>query len=364
MDIAIIGGGPAGLYLAQLLKNEYDVRVFEEHSSVGMPAHCTGLVTKDVLNFVNGNVVLNRIKGAHIHALNEMITVEKKDYAAYVIDRPLFDKYIYENVRENVLLNMRVKGIEIKGVKYLVKSKDEYESKILVGADGARSFIRGMVYNKKIPLLNGVQFSIKSDEYLGDYVHIFLDRKYSQGFFSWLVPREDDVLAGLATYDNHPLERMRSFLRHVSPNAEIKEKFAGQIPIGTLPFRAKNNLFLTGDAALFIKATSGGGLYYGLTGSKILAKSIIERSSYEKNISGIVKELKRDYIIHKIFSRLNDVELSKIISLLKEESLIQTINEYGDIDRPSILAKKLIFNKKTIPFYPLFFSAFLKSFFF
>lgn len=362
MDIAIIGGGPAGLYLAQLLKNEYDVRVFEEHDSVGIPAHCTGLVTKDVLNFVNGNVVLNRIKGAHIHALNEKITVEKRDYAAYVIDRPLFDKYIYENVQENVLLNTRVKGIEIMGGKYLVKSRKEYESKILVGADGARSFIRGMVYNKKIPMLNGVQFSIKSDEYLGDYVHIFLDRKYSKGFFSWLVPREDDILAGLGTYDNHPVERMKSFLRHVSPNAEIKEKFAGQIPIGTLPVHGKDNLFLTGDAALFIKATSGGGLYYGLTGTKILAKSIVEKSSYEKNINEMLKELKMDYFIHRMFSKMGDGELLKIMSMLKDESVIEAINEYGDIDRPSTVMKKLIFNKKTIPFYPVFFSAFLKSF--
>jgi len=44
--ISIIGAGPAGNYLAYLLaKNSFDVCVFEEHKTVGLPVQCTGITT-------------------------------------------------------------------------------------------------------------------------------------------------------------------------------------------------------------------------------------------------------------------------------------------------------------------------------
>jgi len=360
MDVAIVGGGPSGLYLAQLLKG-LDVKVFEEHNIIGYPAHCTGLVTKDVLKYVKKDVLLNKIKGAHMHIMDKIITVEKKDYAAYVIDRPLFDQFFYDQVSENVEIGERVSVLKKIGNKYMIKTKKENEFKIVVGADGSRSIIRKLVYEKNIKMLNGVQYAIKNRDYLGEYVHIFLERKYSDGFFSWVVPREDDVLVGLATYDNMPMQRIKSFIRKIAPYAPIIDKIAGQIPVGILHKHENDNIFLTGDAALFIKATSGGGLYYGLRGTEILAKSIMENSSYEKNLKGMLEELKKDYYIHKLFSKLDDKGLLKMISVIKNDSLIEIINEYGDIDRPFILSRKLLLRRELIPLYPLLFSAFFKS---
>ncbi len=357
-----MGGGPAGLFLAKLLNREHNISVFEEHKFVGYPVHCTGLVSRDVLQYSDKNVILNEIRGAEIHISDESITLEKKGTAAYVINRAEFDRSFYENSDYHILTNERIKEIEKKGKKYMLKSNKEYISDIVIGADGARSMVRNKIVKKNIILLNGIQYAIKNKEYLGEYVQVYLDRKYSEGFFSWIVPREDDILVGLATYDSHPMDRMKSFLKKNIKNPEIIEKMAGQIPIGILPEHNKENIYLTGDAALFVKATSGGGLYYGLKGSQILAECINKGESYKRNLNSMLRELYKDLWLHRIFSKMDDKELLKIILKIKEKDLVNVVNEYGDIDNPSIVSKKLIFNRNLIQFYPIILLNIIKSF--
>ena len=46
--ISIIGAGPSGSHLACLLSKHDDVNVYEEHSEIGKPVQCTGLVTSSI----------------------------------------------------------------------------------------------------------------------------------------------------------------------------------------------------------------------------------------------------------------------------------------------------------------------------
>ena len=66
-DVAIIGGGPGGLYAAtQLAKGGFDVAVFEEHAAPGLPVHCTGVLALEAFDEfdIPRDVILNSLETA------------------------------------------------------------------------------------------------------------------------------------------------------------------------------------------------------------------------------------------------------------------------------------------------------------
>src|SRR5712691_1587779 len=62
-DVIVVGAGPAGLYAAlSLAAQGFDVCVLEEHDDIGVPTHCTGLVSAETYDLfkVPDEIVLHR----------------------------------------------------------------------------------------------------------------------------------------------------------------------------------------------------------------------------------------------------------------------------------------------------------------
>jgi len=52
-DVAVIGGGPIGGFVAkEIAGEEFKVAIFEEHENIGTPLKCAGLVTPRVFQFL------------------------------------------------------------------------------------------------------------------------------------------------------------------------------------------------------------------------------------------------------------------------------------------------------------------------
>src|ERR1051325_3836421 len=95
-DAVIIGAGPGGLHAArQLSSRGFDVVVLEEHSRIGAPVHCTGVLASDAFEEFNlpTNSILNELHTAKFFSPNGQTfdyTTERVE--AVVVDRLVFDQ--------------------------------------------------------------------------------------------------------------------------------------------------------------------------------------------------------------------------------------------------------------------------------
>src|SRR5690349_9517465 len=96
LDVAIIGGGPAGLYAGTLLAQAgFSVALFEEHPVVGQPVHCTGVLAAEAFDEFDlpRACVLNDLSTAKFIAPSgTAISYTTPTTEAIVIDRGQLDQ--------------------------------------------------------------------------------------------------------------------------------------------------------------------------------------------------------------------------------------------------------------------------------
>jgi len=352
-DVVVVGGGPAGSATANLLSHSgYSVAVMEEHAEVGKPVSCAGLVTERVLDMagIDDSVIINRIRGAHVHSPGgRKISIGGDRTHAFVIDRERFDKEMADmaiSEGAEYMLNWKVSEAYKKDGEIVVAGKEKIRCRALVGADGARSTIaRCFNFPEPREYIYAMQ-TVVPYEMEKEFVEIFLGNNIAPKFFAWLIPEGKKARIGVGVGKGYnPREYFEKFLKIVGAG---KEKMnAGIIPLGLRSRFSQDNIFLVGDAAAQVKATSGGGIYPGLVGADILASSIKkfmegDGHNYEKEyMKKFGKELKKGMFFRKIFLRADDKKMDAIFKSI-DERVIETINVYGDIDYPSKLAGEII----------------------
>ena len=102
-DLAIVGGGPAGLLTARRCAEAgLDVVLLEEHAELGEPTHCTGIISLEAtaLAKIPDEIVLGRLKRARLvspgGAACEMSWTASGTEEILVIDRGQFDRGLAE----------------------------------------------------------------------------------------------------------------------------------------------------------------------------------------------------------------------------------------------------------------------------
>ncbi|MBU0757603.1 MAG: NAD(P)/FAD-dependent oxidoreductase [Nanoarchaeota archaeon] len=333
--ISIIGAGPVGNYLAYLLaKNKRKVIVFEEHKKVGEPVQCTGIVSNLFKNIIapSDSFVVNKVNRVRIYS-PEGRYIELKIKENFVLDRAKFDQHLKEIAeKEGVKFILGAKFIDIMKkngkIEFKVKKDDKInviETDFLIGADGPQSRVAksSAIYTKRKFLL-GHQARIKypNDNAVEFYPYI--------GQFAWIVPEDKDtVRIGIASY-HRPKPIFDSFLKKLQiKKSSIIEMQAGIIPIYDYKFSfEKKNIFLVGDAACQVKATTGGGIIQGLIGAKSLATALIKKKSYSEILKRkIGLELFFHSQFRKVMDRFSEKDWNELVMLCNKKRMKKLLFE-------------------------------------
>lgn len=334
--IVIIGAGPIGCYLAQLLrKHNIDPLLIEEHKEIGKPVHCAGLVGKKVFEEtktkLSESCILNTINGAIFHMNGNEITVRRKE-VAYVIDRENFDKHLGQDL--NINFETRFLGLEKQNGSYLIETdKGQLEADIVIGAEGAKSVLREFVAGNHMQYLKGVQFRMRATPKFSDMVEVYIKKPY----FYWVIPESNEIIR-VGVLSNNPYQDLINFLEEINLKGDVLEKFAGIVPLTHFSSLSKEKIFLVGDSASQIKPLSYGGIYMGMRAAEILCDCISEGTLQDYDSLWTKKfgrEIEFSLQARHVFSKLSDSDIEKIFAFIKKRTDI--IEKKGDFENHSLL---------------------------
>ncbi|KAF0135175.1 MAG: hypothetical protein FD145_1 [Candidatus Saganbacteria bacterium] len=346
--IVIVGAGPVGNYLGQLLKHfGFDPLILEEHPEVGKPVSCAGIVGKDVFSDTllapSKATILNTIDGAKV-SFNGSAFLLKRPQVAYIIDRSAFDKELSKGLK--IEFNTRFLSVEKSGPGYRLKTTNgDYYADILIGADGPNSKVRKLLdFSHNIKLYKGLQYRVRWEVADRDRVEVSYIKPFS--LFTWLIPEANGIVR-IGTICDKPLAELEKFMKERNITGEIVEKNAGPIPIGTCQL-VKDNAALVGDAACQIKPITSGGIFYGMKSAEILANCIKEEklAEYEKNWNTeFGQEIKLCLLARNILENMSDDGLKKVFEYVKDNTSV--IEKVGDFENHSSIFWSLAANPRT-----------------
>ncbi len=344
-DVLIIGAGPAGANAAisyknlnpNLLVGLVDKSIFPRDKSCGDaigPGVISALKRFNNQHILEGEpqVVSTTLYGPDNIGIQNYIpqVKNKEDSIVYVIPRIDLDNRILNLAKES--------GVEVyegysfvdftsnedKSLNVHIKNANEnieFNTKILVGADGANSRIR-----KKLNYKNNSDWhkAIAIRAYIDspNYLEIFKERTLmfeinvsAEKGYAWAFPSKDNLLnigigVPVSIFKKDKLDintLLDNFVSELEGRGVIVENIRKQksylLPFASSrPKRDKgSNVALIGDASSMINPMSGEGIFYGMEAGYLLAKNthnIIDNEKISLGIDKYEKEFTKRFRKH------------------------------------------------------------------
>ena len=369
-DVAVIGAGPAGSMAAKYAaKSGANAVILEEHPAVGWPVECAGLLGLGALaesELPDSSFVLRKIKGAAIYSPGgNRLDFKAKDPRASVVDRRLFDRAAAcEALHEGVEMRLcsPVRRIRREGDESVLSlgGGDEIRASIVISAEGVRGRLArqaGIMPPELV--LSGAQVEVPFAVEDPESVEVHLGA--APGLFAWVIPTgEETARIGLCARERG-CEHLKRFLGQEVIRKRILGSATtinvGGLPLGPPAATAAQGLLVVGDAAGQVKPTSGGGIYPGLVAAKIAggvaAAAAMEGDGSAQRLqeydriwrANLGRELEIGMRANRMLNRMSAKECDELVNYLAgRPGLIKTIEEHGDIDRPSSLMIKMLFH--------------------
>jgi digeranylgeranylglycerophospholipid reductase len=297
-DIIIIGAGPAGLMAARELKSQnINFLIIDSKKEIGLPLRCgEGIREKEFIKFFqhkNYPFVKNTINAHEVHYENLTKTFRENFLE---LDRPEFEKWLAEPVKNNLKLSTPCKDINIKeNLVEIITNKETLTANLAILAYGCNFNIQ-----KKLNLVKKQPIIVLG--YGGIYKNHNLDKNKFYYFFDtdylgylWIFPKDKQLAnIGFGAFNTNKNTRqiINKLLKKYKINAQQFSEYAGIVPCsGPINKTYTDRLLICGNAAGQVHAFSGEGIYYGLITGKLAANTSI-KALKEKNFN---KEFLKNY---------------------------------------------------------------------
>lgn len=378
-DVAIIGGGPSGLWTASLLAGAgFQVTVLEKKPAIGKDVVCTGIVSQDVLKRIGigSDSIVGELKQAClISPSGKSLEYCHPQAFAYILDREKFDRALaleVENRGGSIQAGLKVDRIKADDECVLIEGEKldgepfRQKAALAVLATGIDfKFHRQLGLGMPKEFLKGCQ--VETIAHTRVKPQIYFGGKLAPGTFAWVMPAgENRLRLGLLAKKQAraALIRLiaRGFPESVTENitASIKKRPVAQ---GLVSPSFGNRIIAVGEAAGQVKTTTGGGIAYGILGAEIASSTIQEcfrsgklnaasLSGYETRAKKVLaREIAVGYYARQIYSRLSDSQLESLFLLALNDGIIPIIQARADFDWHSGLIVSLMERLSSLTFW-------------
>lgn len=379
-EVIVVGAGVAGSQAARVAAEDgSSVLLAEEHAQVGVPSHCSGVVSVSGMSLLgvkpHHTFEQRMIYGARFHPpKGDPITVRKTEPVAVIINRARFDQYLAKlAVAEGaeLLTNARVSRFQRTGsgrANISVQAGLSYVGSVVVDASGAGSHLpeqAGLHSPDWSQLLPGLQYEIVETQKQDDMVDLYFGCHRAPGFFAWSIPTGDhSARVGLACQKGNVRKLLDQLVKDYWPKSSVEATKSGSVLVsGPIDDCWAENFLVVGDAAGQVKQTTGGGIviggYCGIIAGHAASKAAQAPSSERrKHLMQYDREwrkkfgmdLRRMGFARKIISGLSDETVNRLFQLAGES--IQDIADYGDIDFQGEIISRLLRNRKFVSILP------------
>ena len=357
-DAVVVGGGPAGSYVAyKLAEAGYGVVVLEQKRTLGEPVCCTGIIGREYVNSfaTDDSVILRQVNSARLFSPSgKCLRLWREEIQAYIIDRAAFNVAMGRQAQDagaEYVLNSLVDNIEVGDDKVSVEAAHQeerlnFEARVVIIATGFGSgLVQKLGLGKISDFVIGAQAEVET---IGvDEIEVYFGQEIAPGFFAWLVPTSPQTArVGLLSRRSPGLylkKLMASLLAQgkiVSAEAELSY---GGIPLKPLARTHSERLVVVGTAAGQVKPTTGGGIYYGLLCADIAANNLHRAlesddlsakglASYEREWKRKLGwELKIGYWARKFYEHLSDRQIERLFNTIKSNGIDKALLEAKDL---------------------------------
>lgn len=321
VDVAIIGGGPAGLFAGSLLGTIYSVAIIERRSREFVKP-CGGLCTLRALQYLMPFEPPDWIYASPRRVKIHLIDMENREEKTvpqdtYNLRRGHLERWLRSLLSRHTLFyeHTAVQSIRSKGGSYeLVLAHDQggrslVRASIILGADGVRSETRALLGLPPANSVPTVQYRVENTPRL-DHVEFLFDSSTTGDFYIWAIPKDEWLVVGT----RHDLEHRKTFdgliaaRYNVEPPHDVGQREG--YPLTRLKdveeiAWGRDRILLLGEAAGLVMPAFGEGLT-GALESAYMAGMAIRRSfsdplpEYRKEGASIAARIAREISIYPL----------------------------------------------------------------